>query len=83
MAGYNESGTARKQLANNEARAYCEGMSARIASSEPVNPYTAPNLAEEIAWDAGRDYAATFAGSSVTRTDCQSCAVDTSATVPA
>ena len=81
MAGYNETGTARKEYDPNSARAYCEGMNARIASALPVNPYSAPDLAEQIAWDAGVAYAATFAGGTVT--DAQSCAIDIGATVPA
>ena len=80
MAGYNETGTTRKEYDPDSARAYCEGMNARIASALAVNPYSAPDLAEQIAWDAGAAYAAVFAGSTVG--DAQSCAIDMGATVP-
>ena len=83
MAGYNETGTIRKEYQPNAARAYCEGMNARIALFAPVNPYTDTlHIDEKAAWDAGAAYAATFAGSAVGKAG-QSCAIDEAAIVPA
>ena len=82
MAGYNETGTTRGEYAPKAARAYCEGMNARIASGTPVNPYTGTQQLEElIAWDAGAAHAATYVGGKVTTQN--SCAIDYAATVPA
>ena len=83
MAGYNETGTDRKEYKPNAARAFCEGFNARVATLLPVNPYLGTvHVEEQAAWAAGRDAAAELAGSETTRQNCRHCATLAGQTVP-
>lgn len=76
MAGYNETGTSRKEYAAKAARAYCEGAYARTQSPSEDNPYSGTQqLEEEAAYLAGFDHIEQFAAQTITRDMMQSCAL--------
>ena len=82
MAGRDFTGTSRGEYDPGNARAFCEGMTARVAEAEPINPYTSPDLGEEIAWDAGAAVADAQSGSAMTKAQVLNCAIDLAAVVP-
>lgn len=65
MAGRDYTGTARGEFIAKAGRAYCEGCYARTQTTVKANPYSAPNLEEQIAWDAGWVYVTSHGGNSM------------------
>ena len=65
------------------SRIYCDGFYARVLSAGATNPYNQTNNPEDYAvYQRGLDYAASLAGTTVSRDECRCCA-GSGLTVPA
>ncbi len=75
MPGKNCDGKADDRTDLPRSRLYCDGFYARALSASAANPYDATNNPEDHAtYQRGIDWAASFAGQTLTRENCGCCA---------
>ena len=76
MAGYNDTGTTRKEYDPDSARAYCEGFYDRSQSITLPAPYDdTPNVREAAAYHQGAADCAALEGQTLTKDDIGHCAI--------